>query len=73
MNSQVGTDFQTQNNSKEIFLADVLEGLSSNPKKLHSKYFYDEAGDRLFQQIMNMPEYYLTDCELIFSKIKQST
>ena len=70
MNSQVETEFQTQNDSKETFLADVLEGLSCIPKKLHSKYFYDEAGDRLFQQIMNMPEYYLTDCELDIFKNK---
>lgn len=70
MNSQVETEFQTQNDSKETFLADVLEGLSSSPKKLHSKYFYDEAGDRLFQQIMNMPDYYLTDCELDIFKNK---
>ncbi len=70
MNSQVETEFQTQNDSKETFLADVLEGLNSSPKKLHSKYFYDETGDRLFQQIMNMPEYYLTDCELDIFKNK---
>lgn len=70
MNSQVETEFQTQNDSKETFLADVLEGLSSSPKKLHSKYFYDEAGDRLFQQIMNMPDYYLTNCELDIFKNK---
>lgn len=70
MNSQVETEFQTQNDSKETFLADVLEGLNSSPKKLHSKYFYDEAGDRLFQQIMNMPDYYLTNCELDIFKNK---
>lgn len=70
MNSQVETEFQTQNDSKETFLADVLEGLSSSPKKLHSKYFYDEAGDRLFQQIMDMSEYYLTNCELDIFKNK---
>ncbi|KUJ52820.1 L-histidine N(alpha)-methyltransferase [Chryseobacterium sp. JAH] len=64
MNLQVETEFQIQNHSRDTFLADVLEGLQSSPKKLHSKYFYDEAGDRLFQQIMDMPEYYLTDCEL---------
>ncbi|MFP4046785.1 MAG: L-histidine N(alpha)-methyltransferase, partial [Bacteroidota bacterium] len=33
------------------------------PKYLLSKYFYDERGDKLFQQIMNLEEYYLTDCE----------
>ncbi|MCO6475578.1 MAG: L-histidine N(alpha)-methyltransferase, partial [Phaeodactylibacter sp.] len=37
------------------FARDVLEGLSRTPKKLSSKYFYDERGDKLFQQIMRMP------------------
>jgi dimethylhistidine N-methyltransferase len=45
------------------FAEDVREGLSSEPKYLHSKYFYDEAGDNLFQQIMELEEYYLTECE----------
>lgn len=48
----------------EAFKKDVDEGLSSSPKKLLSKYFYDEVGDKLFVKIMNMPEYYLTDAEL---------
>jgi L-histidine N-alpha-methyltransferase len=52
----------------EKFSSEVLAGLSSSPKRLFSKYFYDSYGDRLFQQIMAMPEYYLTKCELdIFS------
>jgi len=42
------------------FAQDVLLGLSSNPKTLSSKYFYDAKGDKLFQQIMELPEYYLT-------------
>lgn len=45
------------------FKEDVQKGLTAFPKTLPSKYFYDEKGDKLFQQIMNMPEYYLTDCE----------
>lgn len=45
------------------FADDVLRGLSSAPKELSSKYFYDDEGSRLFQQIMKLPEYYLTDCE----------
>ena len=50
---------------------DTLKGLSSNPKYLHSKYFYDDAGTIIFQDIMRMKEYYLTDCELeIFSEQK---
>lgn len=47
----------------EEFENDVLQGLSSSPKQLSSKYFYDKVGDRLFQQIMALPEYYLTRAE----------
>uniref|UniRef100_UPI002628B313 L-histidine N(alpha)-methyltransferase n=1 Tax=uncultured Mucilaginibacter sp. TaxID=797541 RepID=UPI002628B313 len=53
----------------QSFIKDVLAGLSASPKKLQSKYFYDAAGDKLFQEIMNCPEYYLTNCEMeIFSE-----
>lgn len=55
---------------QEIFLNDVISGLNQEPKKLYSKYFYDEKGDTLFQKIMEMPEYYLTDCELDIFKNK---
>jgi L-histidine N-alpha-methyltransferase len=51
------TSFQRQ------FRREVLEGLNRSPKQLPSKYFYDAAGDRLFQEIMQLPEYYLTHCE----------
>jgi L-histidine N-alpha-methyltransferase len=51
------------------FATDVLAGLSATPKQLSSKYFYDDEGSRLFQQIMDLPEYYLTACEYeIFSR-----
>lgn len=45
------------------FAQDILQGLTNDPKYLPSKYFYDERGDALFQQIMAMPEYYLTNAE----------
>ena len=45
------------------FAQDVEHGLSVSPKKLSSKYFYDGKGDRLFQAIMNLPEYYLSRSE----------
>jgi dimethylhistidine N-methyltransferase len=45
------------------FAMDVDKGLSSEAKHLSSKYFYDDKGSRIFQQIMHMPEYYLTDSE----------
>lgn len=41
----------------------VEEGLSASPKHLPGGLFYDEVGDKLFQQITRLPEYYLTRCE----------
>lgn len=46
------------------FLKDTLTGLSSTPKTLSSRYFYDAIGDGIFQEIMQMEEYYLPACEL---------
>lgn len=50
--------------NENTFANDVFTGLSQNPKYLSSHYFYDKIGDALFQQIMEMPEYYLTNSEL---------
>ncbi|TDG36004.1 L-histidine N(alpha)-methyltransferase [Pedobacter changchengzhani] len=46
------------------FFNDVIVGLTAEPKSLSSKYFYDERGDAIFQQIMEMEEYYLTNAEM---------
>jgi len=37
--------------------------LNSIPKKIPSRFFYDELGDKYFSEIMNLPEYYLTRTE----------
>ena len=42
---------------------EVREGLSATPKRLPSKLFYDEIGSALFEQITELPEYYLTRTE----------
>jgi dimethylhistidine N-methyltransferase len=47
----------------ENFLKDVLTGLRAKQKYLPSKYFYDEKGSKIFQEIMGLEEYYLTNCE----------
>lgn len=44
--------------------AEVLRGLTAEPKRLLPKYFYDETGSRLFEQITQLPEYYLTRTEM---------
>ncbi len=41
----------------------VLEGLLDSPKRLPAAYFYDAAGSALFEQICELPEYYLTRAE----------
>lgn len=42
---------------------DVREGLLDSPRTLPSKYFYDERGSELFDEITRLPEYYLTRAE----------
>ncbi len=42
---------------------DVRLGLTSRPKELPPKYFYDERGSRLFEQLTELPEYYPTRAE----------
>jgi dimethylhistidine N-methyltransferase len=45
------------------FETDVLQGLRSQPKKIGCKYFYDQRGSQLFDQICALPEYYPTRTE----------
>ena len=43
--------------------AEVRAGLTARPRSLPSKYFYDDRGSRLFEDITRLPEYYLTRTE----------
>ncbi|WP_281153980.1 L-histidine N(alpha)-methyltransferase [Streptomyces sp. HYC2] len=43
--------------------ADVQNGLTSDPKTLPPKWFYDARGSELFEQITELPEYYPTCAE----------
>lgn len=49
---------------REEFLGEVLEGLSRPQKTLPCKYFYDDRGAALFEEICTVEEYYLTDADL---------
>jgi len=44
-------------------VADVRDGLLHRPRELPPKYFYDERGSQLFEDITRLPEYYLTRAE----------
>lgn len=48
---------------RDDFRADVLAGLAAHPKAIPPKYFYDEAGCRLFESICLQPEYAVTRTE----------
>ncbi len=48
---------------QQSMIDDIVEGLSQPQKSLPSKYFYDEAGSRLFDEITELPEYYPTRTE----------
>ena len=45
------------------FLEQAIAGLSGSPRTLPSKFFYDERGSDLFQEICELPEYYVTRTE----------
>jgi len=45
-------------------IKELVEGLSQPQKMISPKYFYDEIGSQLFEEITELPEYYLTDAEL---------
>jgi dimethylhistidine N-methyltransferase len=55
---------QERVNCNDQFLLDIYEGLSLPQKSLPCKYFYDEKGAELFDQICQTPEYYHTRTEL---------
>jgi dimethylhistidine N-methyltransferase len=56
-------DLDGVTDTKQTFALDVLIGLSETPKRLPSRYFYDDRGSELFERIMQLPEYYLTSSE----------
>jgi len=45
-------------------ILEIVGGLSSEQKQISPKYFYDERGSQLFDEITRLPEYYLTNTEL---------
>src|SRR3982751_1639625 len=53
----------TVRRSRQKMISDVRQGLNTSPKQLSPKYFYDERGSELFEEITQLPEYYLTRSE----------
>jgi L-histidine Nalpha-methyltransferase len=60
----------TVHRSRQQMVADVRDGLTASPKQLSPKYFYDERGSELFEEITQLPEYYLTRSERSLLELK---
>ncbi len=59
----MATSKQLQDVVDPAMAREVRDGLSASPKRLPSKLFYDEIGSALFEEITELPEYYLTRTE----------
>lgn len=57
-------DYVEYDHASDNFREDVLNGLRQSSKRLPSKYFYDERGSQLFDDICELPEYYPTRTEM---------
>ena len=57
-------DYVEYDHATDNFLEEVLAGLRQPVKRLPSKYFYDERGSQLFDDICELPEYYPTCTEM---------
>lgn len=57
-------DYVEYDHASDNFRDDVLNGLKQFAKRLPSKYFYDERGSQLFDDICELPEYYPTRTEM---------
>jgi len=68
-----GTPPYTVRRSRQQMVRDVGHGLTRKPKQLSPKYFYDERGSELFEEITQLAEYYLTRAErsLLESRIEE--
>jgi len=54
--------------SRDEVVSEIISGLSSDPKHISSRFFYDETGSSLFQRITTLPEYYPTRTEISILK-----
>lgn len=62
--TSLSSDLEIQEDSSGVFLQDVITGLSQSQKTIPAKYFYDEKGSLLFDQICDLEEYYPTRTEM---------
>ena len=65
--SNIIIDVHLDNQNPEAIKEEIRAGLLSVPRKFPTKYFYDDRGSALFEQICESPEYYptRTECALL--------
>jgi dimethylhistidine N-methyltransferase len=63
MNVAVKPRLRSTGDAARTFADDVMAGLLAEPKRLPPKYFYDQRGSRLFEEITRLAEYYPTRTE----------
>ena len=63
MSNAVATAQAATTTNEDDLLDEVLAGLTGSPKAISPKFFYDEKGSQLFDQITELDEYYLTRTE----------
>lgn len=61
-NNQQVANCSDETNSPEM--QEIIDGLRAPEKMISPKYFYDERGSQLFDEITHLPEYYPTETEL---------
>jgi dimethylhistidine N-methyltransferase len=49
--------------TEDLFCSEVIAGLTTRPRTLSPRWFYDRRGSELFEAITQLPEYYLTRAE----------
>ncbi len=60
---QIEIEVHLAANGSATMAREIRRGLCADPKELAPKYFYDERGSRLFEEITALPEYYPTRAE----------
>ena len=61
--SNITIDVHLTNQDPDAVKDELRSGLLSNPRRLPTKYFYDDHGSALFERICDVPEYYPTRTE----------
>lgn len=62
--AQDGVYFYDYNLQESDQQQEILQGLAQRPKRISAKYFYDQAGSQLFEDITQLDEYYPTRTEI---------